>query len=331
MGDCITGDLTYGESIDQDQNVRKKQMNHNYGPRSSRRENENYPAECVVKDWGLWSPCNVSCGTGVRIKERVVWNVKLQHRNSWRKNDNINDVCGRIPREQKAVCNVDCNGKDPICYEIPKHAQCGDNLRAFWYYDADHDSCAIFFEGDCGSNIRNKFPSIEACEEKCKNRNRYEDRYQDQDFDNMQIGSLRVQPIDCSVTDWETTVCNATCGTGYQRKTRKILRQARHGGKPCPTRLEKIYKCWVQCPMDEFSKHQTRSRQNERQILQISCEYSNWSPWTPCSKTCGDNGRRQRTRNLLNPENNSRCRDRLQSEVCHLPPCSYESCEGMFC
>lgn len=304
-------------------------MEYNYrAPKqNSRQYDTRSPAECFVGEWGPFSPCNPSCGPGVQTRSRTVWNKKLTYEDSFRQNDNPNDKCGRIPREDTVSCNeTDCKGKDDICFQTPRPLQCQHNLRVFWYYNHSYNDCQIFYDGDCKNNInRNKFSSQEACKGMCL------DQENGQSFNDLQVGDLRLQPVDCLVSDWQTTLCNATCGTGYQRKTRKILRQARHGGKPCPNRMEKIYKCWVQCPMDEFSKHQARSRQNERQMLQINCEYSNWSPWTPCSKTCGDNGRRQRTRLLLNPEYNSRCRDRLQSELCLLPPCSFESCEGMFC
>lgn len=331
-GDCTTGDIPFEELGASDQ-LRKKQMQHNFGARQQSRQDRSYPAECKIDIWGPWSPCNSTCGPGVRVKSRSVWNKKLQHKNSFRPNDNINDICGRIPREETLPCNEgDCREKDPICFEIPKPIDCGRKLKAYWYYDVGEKGCAVFFDGDCSKNIRNKFATKELCEKKCPNEDQLINFHMMKGgFDDMEIGSLRLQPVNCSVTDWQITACNATCGTGYQRKTRKILRQAKHGGKPCPNRLEKIYKCWVQCPMDEFSRHQARSRQNERQVLEFNCEYSNWSPWTPCSKTCGENARRQRTRYLLNPEYSSKCRDRLQSEVCLLPPCSQETCEGMFC
>lgn len=322
QGDCITGDVPLVDTDYNDYNVRKKQMD--FSSRYNSRNSDSIPAECVVSAWGPYSPCNATCGPGVQIKTRTVWNKKLGHKNSHSFNDNFNDKCGRVPREEYLACEErKCEGKDPICYEIPRPVPCRSNIKPYWYYDAEDDVCAIFFDGDCKNNVNNKFLTQDKCEEKCI--------IGEQDFDDMQAESLRLEPVDCLVTDWQTSHCNATCGTGYQRKTRKILRHPKYGGKPCPTRLEKIYKCWVQCPMDEFSKHQTRSRQNERQMLQINCEYSNWSPWSPCSRTCGENGMRQRTRYLLNPEYNSRCRDRLQTEKCILPQCSYGSCEGMFC
>ena len=56
------------------------------------------------------------------------------------------------------------------------------------------------------------------------------------------------------------------------------------------------------------------------------CEYSNWSEWSPCSKTCGNDGVQERQRRLLpvNGQRRTTCGAtlRLRRRMCsNLPPC----------
>jgi len=56
------------------------------------------------------------------------------------------------------------------------------------------------------------------------------------------------------------------------------------------------------------------------------CEYSDWSEWSPCSKTCGNDGVQERQRSLLpvNGQLPTTCGAtlRLRRRMCsNLPPC----------
>ena len=74
---------------------------------------------------------------------------------------------------------------------------------------------------------------------------------------------------------WEK--CSRSCGTGIQNRARSIISEAKNGGAPCP-HLATLRRCDTHaCPTD--------------------CHVSEFSEWTPCSRSCGG-GRQERTRGV---------------------------------
>merc|ERR1719253_46384 len=103
-----------------------------------------------------------------------------------------------------------------------------------------------------------------------------------------------MQPVDCVVSEWENMGsseydgCSVPCGGGKRTKMRRIVVQAKNGGKPCgglsgePATLEKTESCNVQLCLD---------------VAPIDCSWTEWTQWSECD-VCGDTGQRTRTRQI---------------------------------
>ncbi|KAI8128992.1 Spondin-1 [Lucilia cuprina] len=290
------------------------------------------PPECGVSHWSDFSPCLGPCGgIGTSERIRVVWNNDEVYGVRKPDHDDNLDPCRHIKRREVVNCTIpSCDAIVPtLCYEDLKVSSCRDSdVTNYWFYDHMSDQCAIFWADKCDKN-RNKFPSKEACEETCR---------QPRQKMELQSESLQVAPIDCLVSDWVSHACNATCGDGVQIKTRKVLRSPKYGGKPCPKHLVRLEKCYQRCEdiysVDGYSsatytgerrrntaKHHFRAQEKEKN----ECRYSEWSVWTPCTVSCGDNSYRQKTRTLLNTDLSYKCKDRVRIEKCSMLPCLLNS------
>ena len=119
-------------------------------------------------------------------------------------------------------------------------------------------------------------------------------------------------PVDCEVTPWsEWTECSAECGNGEQHRSRKIVVESQGSGKPCPSSLVDTEGCYAPtCP--------------------INCEMTDWSPWSPCDRLCGNTGVSKRSRMVRIPSGTTAtpCPTTiLDSKTCNRKPCWVEPFE----
>lgn len=94
-----------------------------------------------------------------------------------------------------------------------------------------------------------------------------------------------------------------------------------NGGQRCPRKLRKVERCFVHCDSSRHDTNPSWGPSTRYEPEPIECEYSAWSAWSPCSKTCGDYAVQQRTRYVLNPENARFCPHRLEERKCDIMPC----------
>jgi hypothetical protein len=94
-------------------------------------------------------------------------------------------------------------------------------------------------------------------------------------------------PIDCQMKDWSLwSECTAPCGGGSESRTRGIMRPDEHGGLACPANGE--------------------SQACNTQSCDADCVLSDWSAWSPCTKSCRakyswEPGMQTRTKGIAEP------------------------------
>ncbi len=80
-------------------------------------------------------------------------------------------------------------------------------------------------------------------------------------------------PVNCKVSKLSTwSPCSASCDYGYKVRHRAVLEEPKYNGTACPALIVKKSCINKPCAVD--------------------CTVSPWSPFTPCSSTCGKTGRR---------------------------------------
>ncbi|XP_064538001.1 spondin-1 [Drosophila montana] len=303
----------------------KRSLFRNFQSYSQRRE-DYIPPVCGVSPWSDFSPCLGPCGgTGKRQRMRKVWNNNDVY-GVRDPNDDGSDPCRHIKLLEEVNCtNPSCDTIVPsFCYETLRESHCRDSdVANYWYYDHVSDQCAIYWSDRCDTN-QNKFKSKEQCDETCRlPRHKME-------LQNERLGSEQPQRVDCLVSEWIAHSCNASCGDGVQLRTRRVLRTPKYGGKQCPKHLVRLDRCYQRCD-DMYSVSgafgERRHMPAKLQPLEPrdECNYSEWSAWTPCTASCGENSVRQRTRTLLNTDLSYKCKDRVRIEKCVMMPCMLSS------
>eukprot|EP00929_Paragymnodinium_shiwhaense_P121881 TRINITY_DN942_c0_g1_i1.p1 TRINITY_DN942_c0_g1~~TRINITY_DN942_c0_g1_i1.p1 ORF type:complete len:1559 (-),score=404.24 TRINITY_DN942_c0_g1_i1:474-5150(-) len=173
------------------------------------------------------------------------------------------------------------------------------------------------------------------------------------------------KPHDCQFSDWSAWhTCSQSCGGGWTSSTRRIIRLAGNGGKPCEgnTTIQKVcneQSCSKEndCKFGAWSKWSSdckggqrqryRSREIDRPVSGMGkpcdgdlhetdscplpshkkpepCELSGWSEWSDCDATC-NGGQAFRTRTVVTePVNGGGCPEDSLHEI---KPCNEKPCE----
>uniref|UniRef100_A0AAX7VHB7 Spondin-1 n=1 Tax=Astatotilapia calliptera TaxID=8154 RepID=A0AAX7VHB7_ASTCA len=225
------------------------------------------PSSCVVTEWGEWDPCSVTCGIGMRRRERMV----------------------KMPPIDGSMCKTEVAEVEkcmmPECHTIP----C---MLSPW---SEWSECSV----TCGRGIRTRQRMLKSDPAECT-----------EELEQTEKCMLPECPVDCMVSEWtEWSECNKTCGKGHTIRTRMIKVEPQFGGSYCPETIQrkkcKLRKC-------------RRKPIKEEEVP--GCRMQPWSSWTECTKPCGG-GIQERFRVAKKRTKSKGCKDRKEIRACNAREC----------
>uniref|UniRef100_A0A8C4ZYI8 Spondin-1 n=1 Tax=Gadus morhua TaxID=8049 RepID=A0A8C4ZYI8_GADMO len=309
---------------------------------------------CMMSEWITWSPCSVSCGQGVRSRERYVkqfpdngsaCSMPTEETDScvvnpecnpssclvteWGEWDACSATCGlgmkrrermvKMPPADGSICSAEVLEVEkcmmPECHTIP----C---MLTPW---SDWSDCSV----TCGKGLRTRQRTLKSPVElgECT-----------EDLEQVEKCMLPECPTDCLLTDWtEWSDCNKSCGKGHMIRNRVVKLEPQFGGDPCPETVQRK-KCKVRkCSRGQGSPEEKKRRKEQREKRRSKqgggreevttehpgCKMRPWSSWTDCTKLCG-NGIEER---LMTAKRRFRsaqlpsCKDRKEMRACNVHPC----------
>lgn len=224
--------------------------------------------------------------------------------------------------------HLSCDDIPEYCFRDPEVGHCR-NPSNRWYFSREKNDCALFPYSGCNTNNKlkeNNFVSRDECLLTCK---------PTQSSNSTSFESLTIQNHyqgrDCVTTSWSRGPCNVTCGDGMRLKSRRIVSHPQNGGRRCPRRLHKHESCHVPCdtsPTWTAASGPSYQQRNQQPTMigsgssTADCQYSAWSSWSPCSRSCGEYSVQTRTRYVLNHQNAPHCRQRSEERRCNVMPCN---------
>ncbi|XP_078359400.1 coadhesin-like [Oculina patagonica] len=256
-------------------------------------DKEHCPIHGGWGEWSRhWSACSLTCGLGVRTRERKCDSPKPQYGGR---------PCNETQKQEERHC---------------RERKC-EPETSFWSEWSDWSKC----NATCGPSFTvNRRVCISKGKKTCRGRN-----------EKWKPCSTVPCPIDGGWSPWGNwTSCSVTCEKGRQTRSRTCTNPApQFGGKDCQGPLESARSCMDKehCPIHggwgEWSRHwsacsltcglgvRTRERkcdspkpqyggrpcnetqkQEERHCRERKCEpetsfWSEWSDWSKCNATCG--------------------------------------------
>ncbi|XP_034549450.1 thrombospondin type-1 domain-containing protein 7B [Notolabrus celidotus] len=308
------------------------------------------PLDCKLSEWSPWSPCSVSCGSGLKIRSKWLREKAFNGGRPCPRLDSKNQV-----RVYEAVrCQSECNQYEwriepwSICTinTVDGLPGCGEGVQSRkvrCVKQGTGGEASIVDDSLC--DHEEMPPRAQVCFLAC--------------------------PNDCVMTPWGPwNNCPQQCDQGTSRyRNRHILRLPASGNSSCPELVQSEpcvlnstcfsyqYRVsdWTTCHLNEHAicgwgsrSHLLDCIRSDGKIVElqkckqfglinkwrlsescmvdcpVSCILSDWSPWAECSNTCGSQGQSVRTRRILQEahEGGRPCPNQLsQTRPCPIRPC----------
>uniref|UniRef100_A0ABI7XIJ5 Spondin-1 n=1 Tax=Felis catus TaxID=9685 RepID=A0ABI7XIJ5_FELCA len=251
---------------------------------------------CTMSEWITWSPCSISCGMGMRSRERYVKQFPED-----------GSVC-TLPTEETEKCTVNEECSPSSC------------LMTEW---GEWDDCSA----TCGMGMKKRHRMVKmspADGSACK-----------AETSQAEKCMMPECPIDCELTEWsQWSECNKSCGKGHMIRTRMIQMEPQFGGAPCPETVQRkkcrIRKCLRNPSIQKLRWREARESRRNEQLREESggeqfpgCRMRPWTAWSECTKLCGG-GIQERYMTVKKRFKSSQftsCKDKKEIRACNVHPC----------
>lgn len=236
---------------------------------------------CKLTDWGAWGACSRTCGGGVHVRTRSAVTVPrfggapcgAQKQTLSCKMSACPEDCLVSAWKATSACPVSCGGaKQTVMREVIRYNSGGGKAcpALAKYRACNTKPCPVDckFTKKCGPCTQScgDGPGSRWCDvtvlalpagagKACP-------------ISGRKVCGNRKCPVDCIASSFSAWgPCSATCGGGVNVRRKKVVRDAAHGGKACPTLAQSRPCATKPCPRD--------------------CIVTPWDPWTLCTATCG--------------------------------------------
>ncbi|KAB0370901.1 hypothetical protein FD755_017310 [Muntiacus reevesi] len=306
---------------------------------------------CTMSEWITWSPCSISCGTGMRSRERYVKQFPEDGSvctlpteetekctvneecspsscltTEWGEWDECSATCGmgmkkrhrmvKMSPADGSMCKAETSQAEkcmmPECHTIP----C---LLSLW---SEWSDCSV----TCGKGMRTRQRMLKSLAElgDCN-----------EELEQVEKCMLPECPIDCELTEWsQWSECNKSCGKGHMIRTRMIQMEPQFGGTPCPETVQRkkcrIRKCLRNPSIQNLRWREARESRRSEQLREESdgdqfpgCRLRPWTAWSECTKLCGG-GIQERYMTVKKRFKSSQftsCKDKKEIRACNVHPC----------
>jgi hypothetical protein len=294
--------------------------------------------DCVVSLWGEWDDCSHSCGTGEQKRTRTVTKpskyggkacptaltqAQVCHAGPcpvhcevsiWGAWADCPKTCGKAVHTRSRVVIQHAAHGGYVCPTLAESRTCNDNpcpvdcvMTAFGAWPTCDKSCCLLTGSGSkwckadNAGKQSRYRSILSVArfggKKCQQPKQTQDC------------NTHACPVDCVPSAWGVWAdCSKSCGHGTQNRERNIITPAAHGGKCTALRME--------------------SRSCNAHKCAEDCKVSAFSAWSSCSKTCGVDSSRSRTRSITSPayHGGKTCPHSVEKQPCSEVKCPID-CE----
>ncbi|XP_014674902.1 PREDICTED: SCO-spondin-like [Priapulus caudatus] len=242
------------------------------------------PVNGEWQEWGEWTECTLTCGSGSQDREREC--TKALHGGF---NCSGNATNSRI-------CNTQFCPIDGVWRQWSDWSEC--NVTCGGGQSYKNRSCS----GPYYSGLDCQGPSTEhkSCNEH----------------------HCPVDGVFTPWTDWSE--CSVTCGGGWQNHSRECVGTMYGGrpcpGNSSEERLCNENLCPTMCGMDLALQGLSTDQIGRKARMELKSSWTQWSDWSDCSSTCGSSAKQSRRRECIVRETTCVGSDG-EARLCSLHPC----------